>query len=64
MLRSKDINSDSFDTVCVVKPNQIMNVALRALKSIANLNQESLTPADDHFLQISKIELVDTYSPQ
>lgn len=48
--------------VCVIKPNQPINVILRALKSIANLNPEGLAHTVPDFVKISKIESVPSYS--
>lgn len=48
--------------VCVIKPNQPVNVILRTLKSIANLNPEGLAHTVPDFVQISRIESVPSYS--
>lgn len=46
----------------VIKPNQPLNVVLRALKSIANLNPEGLSHNDPNYVAISKIEYIAGYS--
>lgn len=50
--------------VCVIKPNQPINVIMRALKSIANLNPEGLAHTDPSFVRISRIESVPSYSAE
>lgn len=50
--------------VCVIKPNQPLNVIMRTLKSIANMNPEELAYTEPGFVQISKIESVSSYSPE
>jgi len=49
---------------CVIKPNQAMNVILRALKAIANINPDGLSHKDGNYVHISKIEYVAGYSQQ
>ena len=46
----------------VIKPNQPLNVVLRALKSIANLNPDGLKKEDPNYVSISKIEYITGYS--
>ena len=50
------------NAVCVIKPNQPFNVLLRSLKSIANINPQGLTPKDQNYVSISKIEYVTKYN--
>jgi len=53
-----------YEAICVIKPNQPLNVALRVLKMVANHNPEKMSAKDPHFLHISKIELVGQYHNQ
>ena len=39
-----------------------MNVVMRSLKAIANLNPEGLTYKDSNFIQIHKIEYISSFS--
>lgn len=49
--------------ICIIKPNQSLNVVLRTLRSIANINPDGLTFKDHNYTFISKIEFVSGYSP-
>jgi len=57
-----DLPDQVINTVCLIKPNQPMNVILRVLKQIANINIEGkkleLTPKDPHFLKIGNLKFV------
>lgn len=46
----------------MIKPNQPLNVVLRALKSIANINPDGLSHQDPNYVSISKIEYIAGYS--
>ena len=50
--------------VCVIKPNQPINVVMRTLKSIANVNPEGQAYTAPGFVQISRIESVPSYSAE
>ena len=57
-----DLPDQVINAVCVIKPNQPMNVVLRVLKQIANINiegrKQELTSKDPHFLKISNFKLM------
>lgn len=38
--------------ICVIKPNQPINVVIRSLKAMANINPEGLTYKDANYIQI------------
>lgn len=57
-------SSNHCSGVCVIKPNQPINVIMRTLKSIANLNPESLAYTAPGFVQISRIETYQSYSTE
>jgi len=46
----------------VIKPNQPLNVVLRVLKSIANINLDGLSHKDPNYVSISKIEYIAGYN--
>lgn len=46
----------------VIKPNQPINVVMRALKSIANINPDGVSHKDPNYVTISKIEYLPGYS--
>lgn len=61
---TSDQSSNICSGVCVIKPNQPINVVMRTLKSIANMNPEGLAYTEPGFVQITNIESVAGYSQE
>ena len=53
---------ESSSVVMVIKPNQNMNVIMRALRSIANMNPEGLKHTHPSFLRVSSVEFLKSYT--